>query len=120
MKLISRTHVHDLGDGPIPRGKAFECDDKVAREKIAKGTAEAFDKADAENADSGDGDGGGSDSAEDRLDKIVDAVMGLDSAEDAPDLYTSAGSPTTKVLSDAVGFTVTSQERDAAWATFQE
>lgn len=49
---------------------------------------------------------------------LVDAIAKMD--KDNPSLWTKSGTPTTDALSEAVGYAVNAQQRDAAWQTYEE
>jgi hypothetical protein len=53
---------------------------------------------------------------EERLAMIVEAVGGLD--PDNSGHFTQSGVPQVKVIEDALGFDITSEERDKAWETY--
>ncbi len=112
--LVSHTHIHDLGKGPILRGVKFECSAEAAKQKLESGTAVRYEEPQGEGQEEASGDGA------DRVTSIVDAILGLESPEDNPAAYTADGLPKTGPLTAAVGFDVSAKERDEAWALVQE
>lgn len=106
MKIVSKTHTNDLGDGPIEPGTAFECGDAAAREKIAAGRARGADEEPLTG------------NAPDRLEAITDAIVGLDEEDES--LWMGDGRPKVEAVTAAFGASVTADERDAAWASLQD
>lgn len=121
MKIVSDTHTQDTPTGLVPPGTVFECPDSIAKQKIAQGSAREATENDMAAAvpavSEGDG-GDGSGNDDDRSDKIVDAVMGLD--ENDKSLWTSDGKPKTEAITAVTGFAVTATERDEAWTLVQD
>lgn len=127
MKIVSKTHTHDMGGGNVFKpGEVFDCSEDAARRKIEKGTAREATDEDAVAVPKepgktekliGDGEGGGATeppTGQERADAIVEACLELD--EDDKELFTSSGAPTTKALSEEAGFDVSAAERDTAWS----
>ena len=114
VELVSSTHVHDLGEGPIPRGTKFRCSEEAATQKLESGTAVRYEEPQGEGQEEASGDGA------DRVTSIVDAILGLESPDDNPAAYTADGLPKIGPLTAAVGFDVSAKERDEAWALVQE
>ena len=125
MLVVSKLYTfwrHGEG-GPvaIPAGTPFELADIAARDVIARGMAEPFveettapvagpsqagSAAGAEAVSSGD------------LDPVVAAIMQLE--PENGEHFTSAGIPRVEALAAVLGRAITAEERDRAWATYQE
>ena len=147
MKIVSKTHTHDMGPGRVyPPDTVFDCPAEAARRKIEAGTAREADEDDSvvalqqpgktenptgtggagdDTGGAGDDTGGAGDdtspeppTGNERADAIVEACLELD--ENNKELFTGSGAPTTKALSEEVGFEVSAAERDVAWAEVQD
>lgn len=105
VKLLALTTVNKAAPGELIEVGEDEVD------RLLKLGAARHPDGDEGQAESGpDGSGGGDDDTDERLTAIFAALVEL--PEDAD--RTSDGKPTVEALSDAVGFKVTAEERDAA------
>lgn len=122
MKIVSDQFTNHIktADGivTVPPGQVFECKDEIAREKIDAGRARpavASSASDLEASATAPAPSEGSD--DERREKIEEAMLELDESDKS--LFMKDGKPKADVLSKKLGFGVTSEERDAIWASLQ-
>jgi hypothetical protein len=108
-------------DTPVDHDIADFTDEQIAALKgetmLIVSEVEVKGKAAGKAADKPAGDSGGALKGLEREKAIVDAVRGLN--PDNPKHFTQGGDPKVEVIEEVVGFSISGDERDGAWAAIQ-